>query len=433
MIWIAVLAGIVFFFVGFLLASLRVKEANHLIKLEQTLWLEKEKDLIETKKQLLQEKECIQNEKNNLAGNLLFYKNKVEELEKQQRTKDSAMLSEFENLSNKIFKEKSNEFSTVNQKGLNQLLEPLNQSLINFSNKLEDNNIRTSSIYKALDVQIKNLSNSNAELSQEAKNLVNAFKNNHKIQGNWGEMILTSLLDNAGLIKGIHYKPQAFLKKNDGSYFRDENGRALQPDVTLTLPNQKQIIIDSKVSLNDFETYVNSEDAQEIAAALQRHIHAIKNHVDELSAKHYHRFGDSVPYSLMFIPVESAFLEALRTDPTLWEFAYKKEIILISPTNLLPVLKIIQQMWQMDAQNKNAAIIAKQANSIYEKFVGFAHTFEEIGTNITKSQDAYDKALGQLSNGKNSFSKQVEKLKALGISSTKEIPNALTNNDSDVN
>ncbi|MBR1958797.1 MAG: DNA recombination protein RmuC, partial [Tidjanibacter sp.] len=239
-----------------------------------------------------------------------------------------------------------------------------------------------------------------------------------KVQGDWGEMILDSLLENSGLQKGIHYSTQESIK--------DEQGRNQRPDVVLSLPDGKVIIVDSKVSLTAFVNWSAAEEPKEQEAAMAAHVASVSKHVQELSAKRYQDLTDKAPeFVIMFVPNEPAFMYALQNEPNLWADAYKKNVVISSPTNLLAMLRIVYDLWQRDSQNKNALKIADAGGKLYDKVVGFVETLGEVEKNIGKAADNCTKAIEQLSTGRGNILSRVENLKVLGAKASKRLPESL--------
>lgn len=254
----------------------------------------------------------------------------------------------------------------------------------------------------------------NQKISKEANDLTKALKGDSKKQGNWGEMILERILEKSGLQKDREYSIQPT--------FKDEDGNALRPDVVLTYPDNRTVVIDSKVSLVAYERYASSEDIDEQKAFLKEHIQSLRSHINSLSSKNYGEIVKSLDFTMMFIPIEPAYLEAIREDDDLWQYAYNKRILLISPTHLISALKMIADLWKREFQNRNAEEIAKRGGLLYDKFVGFVENLNKIGKNITQANSAYEEALNQLKSGKGNLVGQAEQLKKLGLKTTKDIP-----------
>jgi DNA recombination protein RmuC len=263
------------------------------------------------------------------------------------------------------------------------------------------------------------------QVSQEANNLSTALKGNSKMQGNWGEMILESILEHSGLTHGREYVTQEFIRDLAGNIIKDEQGHGLQPDVTISYPDQRKVIVDSKVSLVAWEQYVSEPDVIKQDLAIKSHIASLRTHIDGLSKKNYPKYAVALDYVLLFIPIEPAFLEAVKKDPQLWKYAYDKKIMLVSPTNLLAVLKIIADLWKVEQQNKNAIEIAEKAGALYDKFYGFLSNLELVGKKIGEAQSSYDEAFKQLSTGRGNIITKIEELKKMGADASKQIPERL--------
>jgi DNA recombination protein RmuC len=262
-------------------------------------------------------------------------------------------------------------------------------------------------------------------VSREANNLTTALKSNNKLQGNWGEMILESLLANSGLTLGREYFLQEFIRDVAGNIVRDENGKAFQPDVTIYYPDRRKIIIDSKVSLIAWEQCISCDDTEQQQLFLLNHIRSLRNHIDDLSKKNYARYALALDYVLLFIPIEPAFLEAVKTDLNLWKYAYDKKILLVSPTHLFAVLKIVADLWKIEQQNKNAIDIAEKAGALYDKFVGFVDNMESVGRKLEDATDCYTEAFKQLSSGRGNIIARIQELKKMGAKADKQLPEQL--------
>ena len=260
------------------------------------------------------------------------------------------------------------------------------------------------------------------QVSQEANNLSTALKGNSKMQGNWGEMILESILEHSGLTKGREYVTQEFIRDQAGNIIKDDLGHGLQPDVIISYPDQRKVIIDSKVSLVAWEQYVSEPDIMKQELVMKSHIASLRNHIDGLSRKNYPKYAAALDYVLLFVPIEPAFLEAVKKDSLLWKYAYDKKIMLVSPTNLLAVLKIIADLWKVEQQNRNAIEIAEKAGALYDKFHGFLANLELVGKKIGDAQSSYDDAFKQLSTGKGNIIGKIEELKKMGADASKQLP-----------
>ncbi len=330
--------------------------------------------------------------------------------------------NEFKILANNILEEKSKRFTEQNQQNLKTILDPLGENIKEFKRKVEETYDKESKQRFSLEEKIKELVILNNKISEEATNLTNALKGSSKTQGDWGEMILENILENSGLEKGREFFVQEFLRDETGKTVKTPEGKKLQPDVMLKYPDGRTVIIDSKVSLTAYERYNSSENDEEMNNFLKAHIHSIKSHIDELSAKNYDDYTESLDFVMMFIPVEPAYLLAMKHEQNLWQYAYNKKILLISPTNLIAALKLVSDLWKRDKQTKNALDIAQRGGQLYDKFVSFVESLEDIGTNLNKTQKSYNEAFGRLTEGKGNLLSQVEKLKQLGVKTQKSLP-----------
>ncbi len=370
----------------------------------------------------LRQIDTLNAENTNLKTTLAQTKAKLESQEKELKNIGEKFTNEFKVLANSILEEKSKRFTEQNESNLRNLLEPLGKNISEFKKKVEETYDKESKQRFSLEEKIKELAALNLQISTEAKNLTNALKGDSKQQGDWGEMILENLLENSGLQKGREYFVQEFLRNDAGQTVSDENGRKMQPDVVINYPDKRKIIIDSKVSLTAYEKYVSEENPAEQKILLKEHINSLKRHIDGLSGKKYHEFAaDTLDFVMMFVPIEPAYLDAVRADRTLWDYAYKKRVILISPTNLIAALKLVADLWQREYQNQNAIEIADRGGKLYDKFVGFIENMNEIGINMAKAQKSYDDAFKQLQTGSGNLIGQVEKLKKLGVKAQKTL------------
>jgi DNA recombination protein RmuC len=324
---------------------------------------------------------------------------------------------QFERIANQILEEKSGKFTETNKANMEALLRPLGENIELFRKKVEDTYDKESRERFSLEGRVKELIEQTNKVSAEANNLATALKGQSKKQGNWGEVILESILQKSGLQKDREY----FVQKN----IKDEAGKNLRPDVLVQLPDNRTIIIDSKVSLVSYDRFSASERAEDQALFLEEHLKSVYGHIDDLHSKKYDDLEASLDFTMMFIPIEPAYLLAIQHDAELWAYAYSKRILLISPTTLIACLKLIADLWKREMQSKNAQEIVRRGELLYEKFVVFAGTMEDIGKHLGKSQSAYQEAIGQLHTGSGNLVGQALKLKDLGLKSSKEIPASL--------
>lgn len=390
---------------------------------------EKQLDFLNT------EKENIRNEKDSLAIQLtkkevdfenLWQRNKEqkEEVEKLQEK----FTKEFENLANKILDEKSSKFTEQNKENMKNILSPLQDKIQLFEKKVEDTHKESIDYHAALRQQILGLKEMNLQMSKETLNLTKALKGDSKMQGNWGELILERVLEKSGLEKDREY----FVQQSHQTI----EGQRVFPDVVINLPDGKKMIVDSKVSLTAYEKFINEEDEQLKVGFLKDHVNSIKRHVEQLSDKNYHDLYqiESPDFVLLFIPMEPAFALALNDDTTLYNKAFEKNIVIVTPSTLLATLRTIDSMWTNQKQQENAFEIARQAGALYDKFEGFVADLIKIGKKIDESKIEYQGAMNKLVDGSGNLIKRVENLKKMGAKTQKSLPeNILTRAGKDEN
>lgn len=326
--------------------------------------------------------------------------------EETKRIQEEGTL-QFENLANKILEEKSEKFTLTNKQNLDTLLKPLGENLENFKKRVNEVYENEARERHSLNSTIKLMLEQTTKVSQEANNLANALKGQTKTQGDWGEMILERILEDSGLTKDREYFKQQTIKNEDGD--------SLRPDFTLKLPGNQLVIIDSKVSLNAYEKMNSSESAEEKAQLRTLHIGSIKRHIDDLSRKRYDHISESLDFTIMFVPIEPAFLVAVQHDQNLWNYAYSRHVILVSPTNLIAFLKLISDLWKRDNLSQNALKISEAGAKLYDKLVGFVDNLEKVGKNMDLAQKSYSDAFSQLYTGRGNLIKRAEDLKNMGL------------------
>ena len=329
----------------------------------------------------------------------------------------------FENLANRIFQEKAQLLASQNKEGLNQILAPLKKDIDDFKKRVETVYDTEGKQRSALQAQVQQLMSLNQTISQDAKNLTSALKGSVKVQGNFGEMILKRLLETAGLREGYEYEAQAS--------HTSEEGRRLQPDVVIKMPEGRALVIDSKVSLNAYEAYTCAESPDDQKLALEKHLQSVRNHMRGLSEKNYQSLvqGQSLDCVLMFVAVEPAFMTAVTQDTELFNDGWKKNVLLVSPSTLLFVLRTVSHLWRQEEQNQNAQKIAQEAANLYDKVVGFVDDMDKVGMRLKQAQQDHEAAVRKLT-GHGGITSRVEKFKRMGVATQKQLPqSALLDHD----
>ncbi|SBV95357.1 DNA recombination protein RmuC [uncultured Dysgonomonas sp.] len=390
---------------------------------------QREQELKNEINRLSADKDAIQKEQmdkiREIAETRALLQSKDEQLRLQQEellNTRAQLNKDFQILANQILEEKTLRFTDMNRSNMEAILKPLNEKLVEFKVKVEETYDKESKQRFSLEERIRELVALNNQISEDANNLTKALKGNNKIQGNWGEMILESILEKSGLKKGEEYFTQEFIVDENGSRIRNTQDKYMQPDVVVVYPGGRKIIIDSKVSLSAYVKYVEADSDDVKLIAEKEHVISIKQHIDELSQKSYQDYVESLDFVMMFIPNEPAYILAMQLDSTLWDYAYRKRILLISPTNLIASLKVVSDLWKREYQSRNAIEIAKRGAALYDKFAGFVDTLQDVGKNIERSQKSYDKAFSQLKEGNGNLMRQAEMLKELGVKAQKELP-----------
>ncbi|WP_421250923.1 DNA recombination protein RmuC [Aeromonas sp. 600584] len=342
----------------------------------------------------------------------------AEKLQLQQEA-EQRLSQQFENLANRIFEQNSGNFRELNQNSLDLLLTPLKEQLEGFRRQVGETHAQETAQRHSLKFELERLAELNARMTEEAAALTRALKGDSKQQGNWGEVVLARILSECGLREGHEYHTQVNIEV--------EKGKRYQPDVIVHLPQEKDIIIDAKVSLTAYERWYNADDELEKAVALKEHVASVRNHIRELGRKDYQQLPGvrTLDYVLMFVAVEPAFLTAMEADPSLVRYGLDNNILLVSPTNLMVALRTIENLWRYERQNQNARQIAERAGRLYEKLRLFVEEMQQMGGSLHKAQESYDKAMGRLVNGRGNLIAQVERFRELGVEVTKSLPEPL--------
>ncbi|WP_397445941.1 DNA recombination protein RmuC [Polaribacter sp. R77954] len=392
---------------------------------------QQEKEVKDLKEELSNFKEKFNNtneslatakaENTSLEDKLVREQKEIKELRNQFNT-------EFQNIASKILKDNTKSFSELNESKIKELLNPLNKDIKEFKTKVEDVYDKESKERFSLEEKVKELAAKSEQISQDAINLTNALKGEAKTQGNWGEMILESILEKSGLRKDEEYFMEHQLLDENGKPLRsDSENKKMRPDAVIKYPDNRNVIIDSKVSLNAFTRYLAAADPEEQKREIDAHISAIKNHIITLSTKGYDDYDKALDFVMMFIPSEPAYIAAMQADANLWNYAYDKRILLMNPTNLITSLKLIVDLWKREYQNQNAIAIADRGAKLYDKFVGFVENLEKVGTHLERAQSSYTDSFKQLSTGNDNLVLQATKLKKLGVKNKKKLSKELEN------
>ncbi|WP_445750118.1 DNA recombination protein RmuC [Polaribacter sp.] len=429
---IALIFGAIGFFIGKLLGKLHFETSKTLLEKEKSsleerilseqknvITKEQEKNALAVEnKKLQEEKEFLltvktrqESDLDNLQAKLNEQKNEVEKLQEK-------FTKEFENLANKILDEKSTKFTLQNKENLETILHPLQEKIKGFEDKVEKTHKESIDYHAALRQQIVGLKELNQQMSKETLNLTKALKGDSKVQGDWGETQLEILLEKANLIKNIHYTTQ-------GGY-RDEDGKLKKPDFIINLPNDRHLIVDSKVSLTAYERYYSAENEEDKALYLKNHIESMRKHFKDLSEKKYEKLYDinSPDYVLMFVPIEPAYLLALSKSDGLYLEALDKNIVLVSTSTLLATLSTISSMWRQENQKRNVIEIARQAGALYDQFVNLTEDLIKVGNQLKTVQGTYDVSMKKLT-GKGNLVTKVENIRKLGATASKSLPQNL--------
>ena len=349
-------------------------------------------------------------------GNVEAFNNSVREETKAQ----------FKSLAADIFSSQSEKFKEANETRLSEILNPLKEDIKDFKRRVDDTYMNSSKERTLLGEQMKRLMELNMSIGKEARDLTEALSGNTKVQGDWGEMVLETILVKSGLVEGENYFVQR-TKNDDGTQIKnDDNGR-LRPDVVVALPDKKCIVIDSKVSLTAYVNYINADNEDDRQRFGKAHLLSVRSHLKELETKRYQDFvgvgnDDRIDYVLMFIPNEHAYMAAMTLDNNLWMEAYEKRVVIISPAHVISTLRLIAQLWTRDKQTKNALKIAEEGGKLYDKFVGFVNDMQTVEQSLGKASEAYASAMSKLHTGRGCIVSKMENLKKLGAKTSKTLP-----------
>lgn len=357
--------------------------------------------------------------KESLREKLDTQKKEIEEMAKKFNL-------EFENIASRILETKTEKFTKLNKENLSAILDPLGKNIDEFRKTVNETYVKESKERFSLGEKVKELALLNQQISKEATNLTKALKGESKTQGLWGEMILETILEKSGLRKDEEYFMEHQLRDNQGNPLRsDSEGRKMRPDAVVKYPDNRSVIIDSKVSLTAFSRYSDATEQEAQKQALTEHVASVKAHIDELSIKGYDDYDKALDFVMLFIPSEPAYIAAMQGEPELWNYAYRKRILLLNPTNLITSLKLVADLWKREYHNRNAQLIAERGAKLYDKFALFVENLKDIGKHIDKAKEAYTESFSQLSTGKDNLVLQTTKLKTLGIKNKKELPEDL--------
>ena len=385
------------------------------VELNEVLSLEREKN-----DKLTRSVSISATERKNLEERLTSQKQELEELQKKFTT-------EFENIATKILKENTKEFTSSNQKNMSDIMGPIKEKLMSFEKKVEETYDRELRDKISLKEEVKKLYELNSKISDEANNLTKALKGDVKKQGNWGEVVLERILERSGLTKGEEYDREVVMQNSEG--------QTIRPDVIIHLPDEKHVIVDSKVSLVAYERFVNSIGDVDAEKFQKDHIVSMKAHVKELADKHYQSSEsiNSPDFVLMFMPIESSFAMAVQYDQELFNFAWDNKIVIVSPSTLLATLRTIASIWKQEQQNRNVLEIAKQGGLLYDKFVGFVDDMIKLGKQMDTSKNSYQDAMKKLYDGSGNLVRRAENIRELGAKVKKKLPQSLIDrmNDTD--
>jgi DNA recombination protein RmuC len=368
--------------------------------------------------QLNSELARLTSEREYLGQRLTEQKKEVEDIQGRFTT-------EFQNLANTILEEKSKKFTEQNREQLSILLDPLKTNIKEFEKKVSDVYMKESNERATLAEQIRGLSELNKRMTDEANNLTSALKGQSKTQGDWGEVVLEEILEKSGLMKGTHYETQ--------QSFADEQGKTLRPDIVVHLPEHRHLVIDSKVSLTAYTEYCRTDDPDMQARYLKEHLESIRKHIKSLGEKSYQSIYQlhSLDFVLMFVPLEPAYMLAAKNDSAVWNDAFEKNIVIVTSSTLLGLMRTISSIWRRESQNRNAMEIARKSGELFDKFVALVEDLQAVGKKIHEAADAHEEAVRKLSSGRGNLVKRVQDIKALGAKASKSLPQTLLESSDD--
>ncbi len=411
---------------SYLVLKSRYLKQKFELEKERSLFEDRNQSLLKQKEELIQQIQQLRTE-NSIQGQRLArdeadFENLQEKLGSQKKEMENLQqkfTTDFEHIAAKILKQNTEEFSVSNQKSITELLSPLKEKIQVFEKKVEDTYEKGLKDQTDLKAELKKLHDLNLKISDEANNLTKALKGDVKKQGNWGEVILERILERSGLTEGREYQKQESVLS--------EHGQRFQPDVVIHLPDQKHIVVDSKVSLVAYERLVNAVDEKDRASFVKEHLLSVRSHIKILSEKHYQHSPNfnSPDFVLLFVPIESSFSVAVQEDQDLFSYAWDNKVVIVSPSTLLATLRTIASIWQQENQTRNALEIARQSGALYDKFVAFISDMESIGKSMETTRKTYDQAVNKLYSGSGNLIKRAETIRKLGAKTTKELPSEM--------